>query len=864
MKRLVLIDSHAIIHRAFHALPTLTAPDGAPTNAVYGFASILLKILKDLKPDYAVAAFDHEGPTFRHLAFESYKAHREKAPDELYRQIPLVKELLQAFGIPVIEKPGYEADDLIGTVANLVRHRHPHAEIIIVTGDLDALQLVDEKTKVFTMKKGVSDTILYDAEAVKARYGLKPEQLIDFKGLCGDPSDNIPGVKGVGEKTAAELLKAWGSIEEVYRALAAGQLKTRPSVEIALKNHEADALFSKGLAAINRHVPIDFMVAQAKLRKTSESKEKIRAVFERLGFFSLLRRWDESGAKANVRAQTSLLESEPSKSGIRLIKAKSFDDVKGKRDYALINDLAGNTIFAASSADEIYQIVISKETPRALTKWAESKKALYVFDFKILMGLGLLLDTRKARDLKIMWWLLEPGRKSYEPEALVVKELKRERPENPVELARAIFEVAPRLEKRLSGEGLLKIYSEIEAPLIPILCEMEQVGIKLNPKPLLSLSKKMSAELAEVEKKIYDAAGGRFNIASPRQLGEVLFEKLNIAPQGVRRTEKLNTLSTRESELLKLKDRHPVIADILRWREIAKIKSTYIDTLPEMIDARGRLHSTWNQTGTATGRLSSQNPNLQNIPIKGKFGPEIRKAFIAESGYHLAAFDYSQLELRIAAELGSDEKMIEAFDRGLDIHTMTASEISGTPLEDVTAELRRQAKTLNFGILYGMGSRALGEAANISRDEARVFIEEYFRKFKGIADFIARTKDFARTHGYTQTVFGRKRFFPDIASTNFRIQREVERQAVNHPTQGTAADIMKKAMIGVHDFIKNRALGDKVRMLLQIHDELLFEVDDNVAGDVLEEIKKIMEEVWRGRVKMKVEVSVGQNWSELK
>ncbi|MBI4132508.1 MAG: DNA polymerase I [Candidatus Sungbacteria bacterium] len=859
MKRLILIDAHAIIHRAYHALPQLTSPDGRLVNAVYGFSSILLKIIKDLKPDYAAAAFDHEGPTFRHVAFERYKATRVKAPDELYGQIPIVKEVLAAFGIPVIEKPGFEADDIIGTIVRRVREKHPDVEIVIVTGDLDTLQLIDEKTNVFTMRKGVSDTVLYDINLVRERYGLRPEQLIDFKGLRGDPSDNIPGVKGIGEKTALELLLAHGSIEEIYRAMKKNAVLTRPAVLAALKTHEADALFSKTLATIDRAVPIVFHLNSARLRRKA-SADDIRAMFERLGFFSLVRRMGEGFGTA----PSSAASSPPSETAVaRLIPATKWSAVPRKGQAAILRSFDGDHFWVATAPDEVWALTAATTEFSEIASWLQDDRPAYVFDLKSLLPTGFPADLTRVRDLMLMWWLLEPGRRTYAPEALVMKVLGNRDITAPGALASALFDAAPQIEKRLGDEELTAVYDEIEAPLIPILYEMEQRGIKFNARRLGRVSKVMARELTALQKKIYDAAGRTFNINSPRQLTEVLFEKLGLARSGIRKTEKLGAPSTREAELIKLRHLHPVIDLVLRYREIAKLKSTYVDALPGLVGRDHRLHTTWNQTGTATGRLSSQNPNLQNIPQKSEFGREVRKAFVAERGWSLAAFDYSQLELRIAADLASDEKMTAAFQRGLDIHRMTAAEVNNIRLGEVTPELRYKAKALNFGVLYGMGSRAFAEAAGISRDEAEHFIEEYFHDFHGIARYVEDTKEFARVHGFTKTAFGRKRFFPEILSTNFRLQREAERQALNHPIQGTEADIMKKAMIEIHEFLRTKHLEAKAKLLLQIHDELIFEIAHDALDSMVPKITRIMEGIWRGKVKMKVESKRGANWGVL-
>lgn len=861
MKRLVLIDSHAVIHRAFHALPPFTNPAGGPVQAVYGFASILLKLLRELKPDYVVATFDHEGPTFRHIAFERYKATRVKAPDALYQQIPLVKELVTAFGIPVVEKAGYEADDLIGTIAAQIRKRHPSVEVIIATGDLDTLQLVDERTKVFTMRKGVADTVLYDTAAVRERYGLAPHQLVDYKGLRGDPSDNIPGVKGIGEKTAAELLARHGSVEQVYRALKKGEVLAKPGIIAALKAHEADALFSKTLATIDRNVPIGFTLESARVRRSEAVQESSRAILERFGFESLLKRMGAAGRVAPVALPVS--PGEP-KGSVRLSRARTLQGINRRGPAVLLVDGERSRILVALSDRQVYEVPVAAAADKEAARWLRQKPPTYFFEGKAALRLGLPFDPALVRDLQLMWYLLEPGRRSYEPNALIAREFRgTPPPSDAVEAVSRLFAIAPRLEEKLKKEELLGVYERIEAPLLPVLVAMEERGIGFDARPLKVLSKKMAAELSQLEEKVHKAAGEQFNINSPRQLARVIFEKLGLAAKGIRKTEKSGALSTNETELVKLKHLHPVIADVLRYRELHKLKSTYVDALPDLVGKDQRIHTTWNQMGTATGRLSSSSPNLQNIPIRSKFGKEIRKAFTARKGNLLVAFDYSQLELRIAADIAGDEKMTDAFRRGLDIHRLTAAEVNNVPLEQVTPELRQKAKTLNFGVLYGMGARAFAESAGVTRDEAEHFIEEYFRDFEGIARFVAETKAAAHADGFTKTAFGRKRFFPDLAVTNFRLQREAERMAVNHPIQGTEADIMKKAMIEVEAFIRQAGLASEAWLLLQIHDELMFEVKQERVLSVVPEIRRIMEHIWTGQVPMRVEVKQGENWGML-
>ncbi len=858
MKRLVVVDAHAVIHRAFHAMPPLTSPDGAPVNAVYGFASLMLKVLKELKPDYLVVAFDHPGPTFRHLAFERYKAHREKGPDELYQQIPVVEGLLDSMGVMRIDKEGYEADDLIGTVTDTIRKAHADMEVVIVSGDLDTLQLIDEKTKVFTLRKGVTDTLLYDENTVSERYGLRPDQMVDFKGLCGDPSDNIPGVKGVGEKTAKELLKVLGNIEGVYKALKENRLVAKPSILAALKAHEADALFSKTLATIDRNAPINFVLAKAKLRKLRGNEEKIRAAFQGLGFQSLIRRMEDNNLLQAGGESRSEMEA------IRKVEVKEVKAIKGiKVKKNAVVTVSDDTLILSCGGDVVYKLRAMPQSEEEWLGWLGAGHRLYTFDLKNILNLGLPSNVKKVRDLMLFWWLIEPGRRSYQAEDLLKREYKHIQSEDPALITAYLYDLAPILEDRLEKEELAGIYEKIEGPLVPILRQMELAGIKLNPRPLAKLSIEMEENMDKLAEEIYDIAGSTFNINSSQQLSDVLFNKLKILTKGLRKTEKLGVISTRETELVKLRPASPIIDKVLSYRELAKIKSTYVDALPSLVGSDGRVHTTWNQTGTATGRLSSQDPNLQNIPVRGKYGSEIRKCFVAERGFKLAAFDYTQLELRIAADLANDEKMIKAFKEGRDIHALTATEVNRVDIKDVTPDMRRKAKTLNFGILYGMGAGALAEATGISRSEAELFIEEYFDKFRGIARFIQETKNFAHAHGFTKTAFGRKRYFPNISSTNFRMQREVERQALNHPIQGTGGDIMKKAMIDIREYLASEKVEGDVKMLLQIHDELVFEV--KLGGDetVLAKIKNIMSEVWKGKVRMEVAVKAGASLGDL-
>ena len=666
MKTLVLIDGHALIHRAYHALPPLNTGKGELVNAVYGFCLILLKVIKELQPDYVAATFDLPKPTFRHREFEAYKATRVKAPEELYAQIGRVKEVLKAFNIPVFEKEGYEADDIIGTIVKAVNSQHPTVNNIIVTGDLDTLQLVDKKTSVFTLKKGVKDTVLYDEKAVEERYGLKPEQMNDFKGLKGDPSDNIPGVPGIGEKTAAELLKEYGSLENLYRQIESKlktqnlKLKTKTKnsklFEKLLENKE-QAFFSKYLATLKTDVPIKFNLSEALAH--DYDKEKVIKLFKELGFYSLVDR---------------LAPPE---------KKKAVGEAENKMSAKI------------SGADDVYEKI-----------------------------------------------------------------------------------------KQARQQGVLsqKIY-ELEKALVPVIKSMEQNGIKIDLSYLKKLGEKFGGQLVSLEEKIYQAAGIKFNINSPQQLSEILFTKLNLATKGLKKTPG-KVISTAASELEKMRGQHQIVDLIMEYRELAKLKNTYIDTLPELVGPDGRLHTNYDQLGTTTGRLSSKNPNLQNIPIKTEIGREIRRAFVAEKGSKLLAADYSQIELRIVATIAHDKNMIRAFQEHKDIHTLTAAEVFGVAPANVTKEMRQAAKVLNFGVIYGMSMHGFAQAAGVELSQAKKFIAKYFQEFSGVARYVEKIKKEAAQNGYVETLFGRKRFIPEVNSSAWNLRAAAERMAVNMPVQG--------------------------------------------------------------------------------
>lgn len=842
MKKIILIDGNALVHRAFHALPPLTSPKGVVTNAVFGFSSILIKIIKEMKPDYIAAAFDLAGPTFRHEEFADYKIHRVKAPQELYDQIPLVKKTLSAFGVPVYEKQSFEADDLIGSLAEKSRHQKD-LQVIIATGDLDTLQLVkDDKVVVFTLRKGVSDTVVYDQKAVMERYDLEPEQLSDYRGLKGDPSDNIPGVPGIGEKTASALIKEFGSLENLYQELEKSKDKEVKGVPSKLKEkllgNKKQAFFSKQLSVIITNLDVDFSLAKSDWRKNLKLDE-IERIFRDLGFASLLRRLPEIG----LGSQRSINFDQP------VIASKEMDQPEeeyqpGDKEIYLAPGRPPQSLTDKLSDEDL--IVIGHDLKNSL---------------KPLISAGEEIKA-KIFDTKIAAYLLNPEQRSYDYEEVYYSEFRKTLSALAEKKTFELHRLKTKLWQKMNRDRTAEVFEKIEMPLVKILAEMELNGIKIDGKEISVLEKSVADELRKVEKKIFKLAGREFNINSPQQLGDVLFNKLKLKGK-VRKTGG-GALSTAAGELEKLREEHGIIDPILDYRELQKLKTTYIDPFPSLIGQDGRIRTTYNQTGAATGRLSSQDPNLQNIPIRTELGRQFRRSFVAEDGYQLVSFDYSQLELRIVAKVAGDKKMIDTFKRGEDIHATTAAEVFEVRPEGVTKEMRRQAKVLNFGIIYGMGSLAFARAAGVSRDRAREFMDKYFNKFSGVARYMEEMKKTAHYQGYVESYFGRRRPLLDINSSMPQLRAQSERIAINHPVQATAADLMKLAMIGVHNYIhKELKVGQDVRMLLQIHDELVFEIKKDKVKKVCPEIKKIMEEVSELDVPIVVEVKVGSNWANV-
>jgi DNA polymerase-1 len=901
-RRLLIYDGNAIIHRCFHALPPLSTSEGVLVNAVYGFLTMLFKSIKDLKPTHLAVTFDLPGPTFRHEQSAEYKATRIKQAPELYAQIPITKEILTAMGIQIFEMPGFEADDVIGTIATLAR-KEPGVETIIVTGDMDALQLVNDSTSVYTMRKGLSDTVIYDEAAVRERFGFEPKSLIDYKALRGDVSDNISGIRGIGEKTGMELIKKFGTIENLYEALEGGitAIGATERIKKILLEKKADAVQSKFLATIVCDVPIVFDFSKTVYKKVD--RDVIFPWFQKLGFLSLLQRIPaESVAKveevAPVAEEVAVVETKKKPTLIvarDVIKTRALVEKMLKQQEVaahlmkpLQQDLFGAAPavigFAWDGHTAVCEVHEEEQWDEIGRLFLDKQVALIAHDVKQFMHELALHGIRvggEIFDVMVAAYLLQSGTRAHDLPNLVITILGEDVPVaewtygDPTRAARGaerVWLLAAKLRGEIADKGFKKLFDEIEMPLVAPLARMERYGIEVDAKYLAKLDKKLSGELEKISNKIYKLAGKEFNIASPQQVSEVLFETLELSAAGIKRG-KSGGVSTAAGELEKLAGKHEIIDSILEHREISKLLSTYVQALPKLIAADGRVHTTFNQAVVATGRLSSSNPNLQNIPVRSELGRDIREAFVAADGYELLSCDYSQFELRIAAHLADDKKLIEIFDAGLDVHTATAAEIHGVALEAVTKEMRQSAKEVNFGVMYGMGAWGLAERTGLSREEARAFIDKYMQTFSGVANYLEETKVIARKLGYAETMFGRRRYLPELASGVHQVRASGERMAVNMPIQGTQADILKLAMIEIDKLlVRDYGFGfaitaeereAPVRMLLQVHDELIFEVKSGLMKEIEPKILDIMSTVVKLKVPVKVDSATGKSWAEL-
>jgi len=921
----MILDGNALIHRSFHALPpTLTTKSGEVVNAVYGFTSFLLKAIQEFRPDYIALTLDKAGPTFRHEQYKEYKGTRVKAPDELYDQFPRVKEIATALNIPIYEKSGFEADDLIGTIANSV---DGEIDKIIVTGDMDTLQLVNDSTFVYSMSRGLAESVLYDEAGVYAKYGFAPNQLVDYKALRGDPSDNIPGVKGIGDVVAKELIKDFGTLENIYKNIDSSKIKDR--IKGLLLEHRADALMSKELATIKCDVKMDFKLADVVFGDYNQ--DKVVKLFSELEFKSLLTRFKSIDNKVDDKVKINSTDyADKFERNAKLFNyilvdtEKKFKDflveLKKQKEFTFDTETSDLDNFTAkllgisvswksglayylqihdikndNSQDSLFNYK-SSEAGNDNHAWLQKIKPIFEdvkikknahnlkFDMKVLSSFGINVKGIHF-DTMIAAYLLNPDNRHYKLDAVTFSELGHEKisvddligtgknkigfnevtPEKMAlysgEDADFTQRLVKKLEPALKKENLMKLFNEIEIPLVPVLAKIENNGILIDVKYLEKFEKELDKKLEELQKKIIKFAGSDFNVNSVQQLRDILFNKLKISTEGIGRTK--TGFSTGASELDKLKGRHEIVDLILEYRELNKLSTTYVKALPKLVNkVTGRVHTSYNQTVAATGRLSSSDPNLQNIPTRTELGSRIRRSFIVPAGKKLLAFDYSQIELRLAAHLSGDPKMIKAFIENQDIHTATAAQINGVELDQVTKQMRRAAKAINFGVIYGQGPHGLSESAGISFLEAKDFIEKYFQVYSGVKKYIEDTIQSAKENGYVETLFNRRRYLSDINSSMVMIRKQAERMAVNTPLQGAAADMIKVGMIKVHNLLE-KEYQDRAKMLLQVHDELLFEVEEDLISEFVNQIKEIMENIIKLKVPIIVDVKQGDNWEEM-
>ncbi len=851
--RVFIVDGSSVLYRSFYALPRLTNSAGLPTNAVYGFHNVLRKLVREEKPDYLVVAFDVKGKTVRHELFEQYKAQRKPMPDELQVQVPYVKRLLEALNIPYIEEPRYEADDLMASLAKKLKEQG--YEVIIVSSDKDLLQVLDDGIKIYHPGKEK----YIDKDSCEEHFGVKPHQVADVLALMGDPVDNIPGVKGIGEKTAKALIRKFGSLEELLQNLD----KVPPRQRKAILSHMQDLKLSYQLVKIDKDLPVEVNLEEFRLREPN--LEKLLPLLRELEFNSLLKEYIKEGEEAGEFI--TLKEQQEIKKALKEIKGRislsmdgsdprpmwaqllgiSFSTVPGKGYYIPLKDNEEGVL-------ELLSPIIADEK---LPKYGHNLK----YNMVVLYKRGLELKN-PYMDSMLLSYLLWPEKRSHSLESVALEVLGVQwgRVARGGESAEVALKLCDALYPKLKEEGLEEVYQEIELPLVEVLAHMEFNGVKLDLGKLQALSRELEQELSALEEEIYRKAGVRFNINSPKQLGEVLFEKLRLPL--IKKTKKTKGYSTDMEVLRELSSMHEVPGLVLKYRQLAKIKSTYIEPLAGYIHPEtGRIHTTYHQTGTATGRLSSSDPNLQNIPIRGELGKKVREAFVAEDGWLLLSADYSQIELRVVAHMSGDEKLIKAFKEGEDIHRATAEEVFAD-LDLPQDEKRRRAKIINFSIIYGTSAYSLSKELGVDVHQAADFIRRYFEKYPGVKSYIDRTVAEAKEKGYVRTLFGRKRRIPELRSPNKNIQAAGERIAMNTPIQGTAADIMKKAMIEVYRRIKERGLETK--MIMQVHDELVLEVPEDELEEVKGLVKETMEKVVELKVPLVVDLAYGKNWREAK
>lgn len=869
-EKIVLIDGHSILNRAFYGLPDLTNAEGLHTNAIYGFLTIMFKILEEEKPEYLTVAFDVHAPTFRHEMYDAYKGTRKPMADELRQQVPVIKEVLGAMGIKTIEQAGLEADDLLGTISR--RSEERGMEVSVISGDRDLLQLATEHVKIRIPKtrQGRTEVEDYYSEDVKNRYQVTPLEFIDLKALMGDTSDNIPGVPSIGEKTAARIITEYHSIENAYAHVE--ELKP-PRASKALKEHWELAVMSKTLATIEVHADFAYDFEEARLGNIYT--EEAYAYFQRLQFKNLLSKFDVTAPANSVEDHFRVIESKTEATEIfrkaaqaDCVGAAIFKDLENVLPL-FVQEAGVGGIALSFSQEDILCIRCNAELSgewllNELEMIAEKTDRFVVFDLKAQMEFLKIKRKDNCFDATVAAYLLNPLKSDYAYEDVAREQLDLILEDKTDLTTKACYEAytayasSAKLEKRLKEDGLWNLFEEIEMPLVFTLYDMEKNGVKVEAEALKLYGDQLGDKIVELEKEIYEDANETFNINSPKQLGVVLFENMKIP--GGRKTK--TGYSTAADVLEKLAPEYPIVAKILEYRQLTKLKSTYADGLAGYIQEDGRIHGKFNQTVTATGRISSTEPNLQNIPVRVELGRMIRKVFVPEEGYVFVDADYSQIELRVLAHCSGDEQLIKAYREEADIHRITASQVFHVPFDEVTDLQRRNAKAVNFGIVYGISSFGLSQDLSITRKEAAKYIEDYFHTYPGIKAFLDDAVAHAKENGYVKTLFGRRRPVPELASSNF-VQRSFgERVAMNAPIQGTAADIMKIAMIGVNKRLKEQKL--KSRLVLQVHDELLIEAYHAEIDTVKEILREEMEQAASLDVPLEIDMHTGNNWYEAK
>lgn len=883
-ERIVIIDGNSLINRAYYAMqrPMITK-EGIYTQGIYGFLNMLNKIREDYSPEYLTVAFDLKAPTFRHLEYKDYKAGRKPMPPELAMQMPILKDILGAMNIPILQLEGFEADDIIGTVARLGEEKG--LEPLIVTGDKDALQLATDKTNVLITKKGVTDFELFDHDKMLERYNLTPAQFIDLKGLMGDSSDNIPGIPGVGEKTGIKLLEQFGSIENM---LANTEQITRESLRIKVEENSQLAVMSKQLATINRFVPIEFDFES--LREEEPDYDKLIKLYQKLEFNSFLKKMKMPDA---VESQNDIPDA---KNAVKKVIRDSgllseLGQLSGKEvfikvfgDYSHVRKPEIQGIFLMSDQNA-FLVDCSRINPEEAAAFLDDLELSFVGhdikdDIFSLMCSGLK-RFKISYDTAIAEYVLDVSRNKYDLKTLALEKLHKALPDEEeffsensqmdmfadnsdtltdygVLLSGITAGVRACQEPEINGKGLSKVLYDVELPLIEVLASMEVNGVRADSDFIDDFGVQLTEKIQLLELKIYDLAGTSFNINSPVQLGEILFEKLQL-PSG-KKTKR--GYSTSADILEKIKDKHPIVPAVLEYRNLTKLNSTYVEGLKPLIAQDGRIHAHFQQTVTATGRISCTEPNLQNIPIRQELGRKLRSAFEAEEGYTLVGADYSQIELRVLAHLSQDENLIEAFNNGEDIHRMTASRVLGIPAEQITAADRSKAKAVNFGVIYGMSGFGLSEELNITRKEAEEYISEYFKKHEKVKAYMDSQIARARATGYSETILGRKRAIHEISASAYMVRQLGERLAMNSPIQGSAADIIKLAMLKVYKELKEKY--PESRLILQVHDELIIETPDSETETIKELLVRNMENAMSLSVKLAAEVNTGHTWYDLK